>query len=714
VAASLVIFLYLLDYILYRYRTTECGFQKSCFLYYSRYTTYYALDYRFHSKGRVEMNVSKAKQKTNCKTPLATKKLFHKILNAIPDFISVIDRDFRIVFCNWRGGYENLPPQQRRKNMHCHEVYGSTEQCEPCHMQEVFRTGAQVISEKCNPMAGDLEIHAFPIFDEAGNIVMAGEYHRNITARKSAEDAFLNANQMLSAIIDASPLAIIALDTEVNVTLWNPAAENMFGWKNDEVLGRPYPIVSTDLQGELMENIRLLNDGGVRRVMETCRMHKDSSLIEVSLSTAPMLDSEGATIGYMAIMADITERKQAQQALRESEANYRTIFDAANDATFVFDAENGRMLDVNLKMCEMYGYSREEVLQLNVEELSAGFPPYTLKDLLKLIWKTKSDRSHMFEWLAKDRSSRLFWVEVNMKGAIIGSEYKVLAVVRDITERKFAEEENKKMQETLLQSNKMAAIGTLASGIAHEINNPNNFILSNAQFLADIWPYISRILTCYAEDNGEFFVGKMRHTEVNDVMPKLLNGLTEGAHRIKGIVTGLKDFARQDRATLDQTVDVNKVIEAALSMLQNKIKIHTDYFECRLDEHLPFVKGSFRQLEQVIVNLTMNALEALPSKECGINIATSYSRYLGQIIIKVRDEGVGMAEDVQKAIFDPFFTTKLDSGGTGLGLSICFNIVKEHKGTIECDSKPGVGTTFLVRIPALEPESMGEITHDEQ
>ena len=650
------------------------------------------------------MKVTKVKRDRNDKTIFASKKLFYNILNAIPDLVSVIDRDFRIVFSNWRGGYEYVPVTQRRKKMHCYEVYYSSEMCEPCHMQEVFRTGKSVITEKFNPMVGNLEIHAFPIFDEAGNIVMAGEYHRNINARRRAEDALREANQVLEAIIDASPLAIIALDTKVRVTLWNPAAESVFGWKKEEVLGRPYPVVSADQREELLENIRRLNEGGVRRFMETRRMHKDGSHIDVSLSTAPMLNSEGATIGYMAIMADITERKLAQQALRESEANYRTIFDAANDATFVFDAQNGRMLDVNLKMCEMYGYSREEVLRLNVEELSAGFPPYTLKDLLKLIWKTKNDQSHMFEWLAKDRSGRLFWVEVNMKGAIIGGEYKVLAVVRDITERKIAEEENKRMQETLLQANKMGAIGTLASGIAHEINNPNNFILSNAQFLSDIWPDINRILTRYAEDNGEFFLGKLRYSEASAVIPKMFNGLTEGAHRIKGIVSGLKDFSRQEKTSLDQTVDVNKVIEAALSMLQNKIKKHTDYFECSLDEKLPPVKGSFRQLEQVIVNLTMNALEALPSRERGINIATSYSKYLGQIIIKVRDEGIGMTEDVLNAIFDPFFTTKLDSGGTGLGLSICFTIVKEHNGTIECDSKPGEGTTFLVKIPALAHE----------
>ncbi len=517
--------------------------------------------------------------------------------------------------------------------------------------------------------------------------------------RRRAEDALCEKNQMLESIINSSPLAIIVLDSRLNVTLWNPEAEKMFGWTKEEILGKPYPIVSEDRREELMANVRDLHEGATRRFMETQRMHRDGTLIDVSLSTAPVLNSEGITIAYMAMFADIRERKRAQEALRESEANYRTIFDAANDATFVFDPENGDMLDVNLKMCEMYGYTREQVLRLNVGALSAGKPHYTYDDVLRKIWKTRYDKSHMFEWLAKDSSGRLFWIEVNMKGAVIGGEYRVLAVCRDIGERKAAEEENRRMQERLRQMDKMAAIGTLSSGIAHEINNPNNFILSNAQFISDIWPDINRILALYAEENGEFFLGKLRLSEASAYIPKMLEGLVEGSHRINRIVTGLKDFARQEKTRLDQAVDLNKVIQAALTMLQNQIQKHTDRYQCILAENLPPVKGSFQQLEQVIVNLIMNALQSLKDRDSGIFISTYYIRSIGQNVITVRDEGEGMSEDVRQAIFDPFFTTRLDSGGTGLGLSICFTIVKEHGGIIECESEPGKGSTFLVRLP---------------
>ena len=625
----------------------------------------------------------------------------------IPEFMSIIDTEYRIVFSNWKGGLKPGAPGTLKQGHHCYEVHhpGRTTPCDYCHIREVFKTEKPLVTEKVFPRTGLMEIHAFPLFDDHGKLVMVGEYHRNISERRREEVALLKANHVFQAIIDASPLATVALDNDLNVTLWNPAAEKMFGWKKEEVLAKPYPAVPPELQEEFQNSLRRQRAVEIRRQVESHRMKKDGSFVDVSISSAPMQDSTGNCIGYVAVIADITLRKQEQQALKESEASYQTIFDAANDAHFVFDSEDATILDVNLKMCEMYGFdTREEALKHNIEEMMAGHPPYTLNDLLPRIWKAKDGRSQTFEWLAKHTSGRLFWMEVVMKGVVIGGEYKVLAVVRDTMERKAAEEENRRMQETLLQTNKMAAIGTLASGIAHEINNPNNFILSNAQFLLDNWCNIDRILSSYAIENGDFFIGKMPYSEARAIIPEMFESITEGSQRIKGIVTGLKDFSRKEKATLDQSVDVNKVIEAAVSMLHNQIKKHTDFFSCSLGQDIPPVKGNFRQLEQIVVNLTINALEALPSRDCGVYIATTYSKFLGKIVIKIQDEGVGITEEVQKTIFDPFFTTKLDSGGTGLGLSICFSIINEHKGIILCESKPGEGTTFLVKIPVIEIE----------
>ncbi|MDD2464255.1 MAG: PAS domain S-box protein [Desulfobulbus sp.] len=634
-------------------------------------------------------------------SPKILSRLFQDILGNIPALVTVFDHQFSLVYTNQNDLLDESDEQQRNYQALYRAFYaqGANNRQYETLVAEVFETGKACRAEHCLPGFGHFEIHSFPLSTNQQQVEFVGQYLRNIDEKRRVEEALSGANQKLEAIIEASPLAIIALDHDVNLTLWNPAAEHMFGWQKEEVLGKPYPIVNQYLKIEVGENIQRLQKGETRRSVETQRMHKTGALIDVSLSTAPMCDRHGTTIGYMAIIADIRERKRAQEALRQSGANYRTIFDAANDATFVFDPENGTMLDVNRKMCEMYGYEREQVLQLNVGTLCAGFPPYTYEDLLRKIWKTRYDSSHIFEWLAKDRSARLFWIEVTMKGATIGGEYRVLAVVRDISERKRAEEENKKMQERLRQIDKMAAIGTLASGIAHEINNPNNFILANAQIINSIWPEIDRILSYYALRSGPFFLGRLPFSEASSSIPKMLGGLIEGANRINTIVTGLKNFARQEKSQLNQVVDVNRVIQAALPMLKNQIRKHTDTFDCFLADSLPSVKGSFQQLEQVVVNLTMNALHALEERESGVYLFTAYDKKNEHVVITVCDEGAGMAEELRQVIFDPFFTTKHDCGGTGLGLSICYSIIKEHGGLIDCDSAPGQGSTFTVRLP---------------
>ncbi|MHC1696918.1 MAG: PAS domain S-box protein [Geobacteraceae bacterium] len=649
------------------------------------------------------MKAARAKPHSNGLAKTFKEKQYLSILNSMPGLALVVDREFQIVFSKSQGALKGVDPAQTREKTYCYRVHCNSAQCDSCHLEGVFSTGIPAFTAKNCSLARNDKVYVFPVFDESGTVIMVGEVQCGASDVLSMVNETCESQQMLGSIIEAAPLTTIALDNELRVILWNPAAERMLGWKKEEVLGKIYPLLFTDFRDEILETICQIKLGNLFNFVMTQRMRKDGSLIDVSLSTASLRNNSCLAVGYVAIMDDITEHKRAQQALKESEASYRTIFDAANDAHFVFDAEDATILDVNLKMCEMYGFeNREEALKHNVEEMMAGYPPYTLKNLLPLIWKAKDGKSQHFEWLAKHTSGRLFWMEVVMKGVIISGEYKVLAVVRDTMERKAAEDEKRRMQEKLLHADKMAAIGTLASGIAHEINNPNNFILSNAQFLSVVWPDINRILTHYAEENGEVFLYKMRYSDASSKIPKIIDGIAEGAHRIKGIVTSLKDFSRYEKTYLEKEVDVNRVIEAALTMLQSKIKKHTDFFECRLGEDIPLVKGNFRQLEQVIVNLTLNALESLPAKDRGVMIATSYSEYTGQVIIKVCDDGEGISDEMKKSIFDPFFTTKHDTGGTGLGLSICFTIIKKHHGTIECDSKLGEGTTFLMMIPALK------------
>ena len=134
-------------------------------------------------------------------------------------------------------------------------------------------------------------------------------------------------------------------------------------------------------------------------------------------------------------------------------------------------------------------------------------------------------------------------------------------------------------------------------------------------------------------------------------------------------------------------------------MLNNKIRNHTDFFETKITHGIPRVKGNFRQLEQVVINLVLNALESLESRDRGVTVNTSYSKKIGKVKIKISDEGIGITEEIKKHIFDPFFTTKFDTGGTGLGLFICFTIIQQHNGSLECCSEVGKGTSFTILLP---------------
>jgi len=526
------------------------------------------------------------------------------------------------------------------------------------------------------------------------------------TGKQTLKNKFQN--EMLEGLLEIAPLAITALDLDGNVVFYNLAAERLLGWDKESIIGRRYPFMHPTQINEIKVIIRSCHAGETLPPFITRRLHKNGHYIDVKLSTAPLRNTNGELIGYMAVMEDIGESKMAKKALRQSEKNYRTIFDAANDAIFVFNVKNGAILDVNQRMLQMYGYSYEKALRLTIDDLSAGDSSASYHEFMRHIWDTRTDELRVFEWLAKHSSEGAFWTEVTMRGVVIGDAYRVLASVHDISNRKKAEQENKIMQERLFQANKMAAIGTLASGIAHEINNPNNCILSNAQLLSELWPDIGAALDEFTEDSDEFYLGKLEYKEAKNYIPRILSEITEGSCRIKGIVSGLKDFARQEEARVTQQVDINKVIDASLGMLAGKIKKHTHNFKCSLSRDIPCVPGSFRRLEQVVVNLVMNALEALPNKDCGVTLITSYAENPDFVIMEVVDEGCGMSENVRKAIFDPFFTTKLDKGGTGLGLSIIFNIVKDHKGFIECHSKPGEGTIFRVKIPVAQKKGRRE------
>ena len=239
----------------------------------------------------------------------------------------------------------------------------------------------------------------------------------------------------------------------------------------------------------------------------------------------------------------------------------------------------------------------------------------------------------------------------------------------------------------------------LFRSVAHEINNPNNFMLLNGKILSRVWDDVIPILKQYTEKNGDFVLAGMPFSKAQEKIGQLIAGVLEGAIRIQKIVQGLKDFARKDKGDLNQSVDINSVVESAVLIVDNLIKKSTNSFSVEYGKDLPAIKGNFQQLDQVIINLITNSCQAIQNMEKGLEIFTSYDRDSDRVIIMVCDEGIGIPPEELKQIMDPFFTTKRDTGGTGLGLSISYSIIKDHGGEMSFNSEPGKGTTAKVIMP---------------
>lgn len=270
---------------------------------------------------------------------------------------------------------------------------------------------------------------------------------------------------------------------------------------------------------------------------------------------------------------------------------------------------------------------------------------------------------------------------------------------QEVKERKRAVEELQLRQKQLLQADKMTSLGILVSGVAHEINNPNGLITLNLPLLSRAWIDAQPILEQHYQVHGDFKLGWLNYSRMRDEIPELLSEMQDCSRSIKSIVEDLKDFARRDDEPVTESVDVNVVVEAASRLLDNQIKKMTRNFHLQLTPSLPMVYGRAQRLEQVVINLLLNACQALDDPQQGIWLSTRYEPQDHMVIIEVRDEGCGVEQGQLPFMIDPFFTTKREKGGTGLGLSVSAGIVENHGGRLEFESTVGEGLRAILSLP---------------
>ena len=274
--------------------------------------------------------------------------------------------------------------------------------------------------------------------------------------------------------------------------------------------------------------------------------------------------------------------------------------------------------------------------------------------------------------------------------------------VKVAQERLGAESQAIMQQEQLFQAAKMASVGTLVSGVAHEINNPIASVMLNVPVIKKYWQASQPVMDAHVRARGDIVVGRMPYTQLRERIPLIIDSIEDSTQRVKTIVSDLKDFSRQSPAEMIDEIDVNHSLEKAVGLITNLIKKSTQNFHTYLAPGLPLVRGNAQRIEQVLINLLVNACQALDHPGQAITVATGYMEDEGEVVIDISDEGTGIPAEVLSQIKDPFFTTKRETGGTGLGLAISDKIIQDHGGRMVFESTHNVGTAVRISLPVTQ------------
>jgi PAS domain S-box-containing protein len=589
-------------------------------------------------------------------------------------------------------------------------------------IEAVFETGKSFQTEQYGQIDDSFFLRTFsPVKNSQGSTAAVTVISKDITERKRAEEALNETNETLSAIIRSSPIAIISLDPEGNVTRWNPAAEKMFGWPESEVLGQFLPYIPEDKRDEHLKlRERVLQGEGFTDV-EARRRKKDGTPIDISVSTAPLHDSQGRVYGIMSVNVDITERKRAEmelrkayeqlraaeeqmqaqynnlveseRSLRESEEKYRNILENIDDIYFEVDLK-GNMTFFNDLACSISGYSKSELMGMNYRQYTSPDTASRLRSSFLNIYKAGESWSLSdFEMIKKDRGTRDMELSVNLMRNSEGEAIGFRCIARDITERKRADGERRLLQERLQRAEKMEALGTLAGGVAHDLNNVLGVLVGYSELLLQNVPKDSPF---------------ERHAMQ----------IFKGGQRAAAIIQDLLTLTRRG-VVVSEALNLNRVISDFLQMPEfEAIRSHHPgvQFKTSLDAELLNMKGSSTHLSKTVMNLLSNAAESISGS--GEVLIRTENRYVDRpihgydttkegeyAVLTVSDTGSGISSSDLGRIFEPFYTKKvMGRSGTGLGLAVVWGTVRDHDGYIDVQSTEGEVSIFTLYFPVTRED----------
>ncbi len=619
------------------------------------------------------------------------------LLRAIPVAIFYKDREGRYLGCNRKFTEIMGVTAEEMKGKTAHELWPG-ELAEKYHAMdlELMRNRQhQVYEYQVKAKDGLLRpvIYAKDVFlNKDGEVAGLVGAFLDITDRKRTEERLTRQITLFRNLFESSPEAIAVLDHEDRVLEVNRSFETIFGYSEAEAKGRkindlvapgPYLADASSVSRTVIGEGRIVEKEAVR-----CR--KDGSPIHVSLIGYPIVENDRQT-GAFAIYRDITESRQAQEALRESGIRYQMLFESAHDAIFMMHEE--RFIQCNQSALLMFGCRKGDIIGQTPMRFSPPLQPdggLSNEQAVEKIRLALSGTSDPFEWRHMRLDGTEFDAEVILNRVDLAGGPYLLATVRDVSDRKRSEEEKRRLEAQLVQARKMESIGRLAGGVAHDFNNMLSAILGHAELAMD----------------------KCRPSEpiYHDITV-----IEKAARRSAALTQQLLAFARKQTMT-PKILDLNDVVAGMLKMLQRLIGEDID-FAWMPGAGLWPIKMDPSQIDQVLANLCVNARDAidgigkitietenvvLDEAYCRIHTEFTCGEF---VMLAVSDNGRGMDTETLDQIFEPFFTTKERGKGTGLGLATVYGIVKQNDGFINVYSEPGQGTTFKLYLPRFQGDA---------
>ena len=635
-----------------------------------------------------------------------SEKAFHLLTDNLTDLVLRFDPAGRCLFSS--------PVFELFTGIPCSDIYGKTfseidfpeSLCRFIEKEIQTVMAARKKTEKSFtfPLKGKETLCSWrfmPEFSEEGEIQSILCLIRDVSFYQNIADYHLMKMEQLELAVKISGICFVEWKEKENRCYFGGAHKEIFGRNMNELktVKETYPLIHP----EDLSNLIAIHDrlwAGEKHISFEFRiLCPDGTFRWLKANSFSSFNPASRGNRIISVLTDMTSRKETEEEILVSKERFRQLTESISEIFTLFDLDTQQMIHVSPSFQKITGYSTLNMSgnQILSDVVCKEDHPALLHAVNYILEAKKETHT---EVRIKTEQNTILWLRVKMSPVFNpkGRLCRIASLSTDITHLKIKQEQEALHQDKMLQTEKLATLGMLVSSIAHELNNPVNYLLLNTGIISKLWKEAQPVLDEYHSCHPQWSLSRIPYTQTKDMLPDIFSGLEAGAQRINTLVSNLRNFARKDHSDLNQKIELNTIIHSILPFCRDLISKSTSRFLFLQAPDLPPVKGNIQQIEHVVMNLLNNACHALSSKSQKIMIETLSNKNLNYAGVRITDEGSGISPENLKKIKEPFFTTKFHQG-MGLGLYIVSSIIENHRGTLDIISTEGKGTEVIFWLP---------------